>query len=155
MSFRITGLDAKPFRHLYGLSDSELAVHGAMRYVAESKPGYPDRVELRDVEPGESVLLVNFEHQPVDSPYRSSHAIYVREGANEPFDKVDHVPESMRTRLLSLRAFDARGMMLDADVVEGREIEAVIARLFADPCVDYIHAHNARRGCYAARIDRA
>ena len=112
-------------------------------------------VELRDVEPGESVLLVNFEHQPVDSPYRSSHAIYVREGANEPFDKVDHVPESMRTRLLSLRAFDARGMMLDADVVEGREIEAVIARLFADPCVDYIHAHNARRGCYAARIDRA
>ena len=155
MSFRITGLDAKPFRHLYGLSDSELAVHGAMRYVAESKPGYPDRVELRDVEPGESVLLVNFEHQPVDSPYRSSHAIYVREGANEPFDKVDHVPESMRTRLLSLRAFDARGMMLDADVVEGREIEAVIARLFADPRVDYIHAHNARRGCYAARIDRA
>jgi hypothetical protein len=155
MSFRITGLDAEPFSHLYGLSNSELAAHGAMRYVAESKPGYPDRVELRDVEPGESVLLVNFEHQPVDSPYRSSHAIYVREGANEPFDKVDHVPESMRTRLLSLRAFDARGMMLDADVVEGREIEAVIARLFADPCVDYIHAHNARRGCYAARIDRA
>ena len=155
MSFRITGLDAKPFRHLYGLSDSELAAHGAMRYVAESKPGYPDRVELRDVEPGGSVLLVNFEHQPVDSPYRSSHAIYVREGANEPFDKVDDVPESMRTRLLSLRAFDAKGMMLDADVVEGREIEAVIARLFADPRVDYIHAHNARRGCYAARIDRA
>ena len=155
MSFRITGLDAKPFRHLYGLSDSELAAHGAIRYVAESKPGYPDRVEMRDVEPGESVLLVNFEHQPTDSPYRSSHAIFVREGANESYDRVGDVPESMRIRLLSLRAFDAKGMMLDADVVEGRDIEAVVARMFADPDVAYIHAHNARRGCYAARIDRA
>ena len=155
MSFRITGLDAKPFRHLYGLSDSELAARGAVRYVAESKPGYPDRVELRDVDPGESVLLVNYEHQSADSPYRSRHAIFVREGAEAPFDRIDDIPESMRIRLLSLRAFDAKGMMLDADVVEGREIEIVVARMFADPCVDYIHAHNARRGCYAARIERA
>jgi Protein of unknown function (DUF1203) len=155
MSFRITGLDAKPFRHLYGLSDSELAAHGAIRYVAESKPGYPDRVELRDVEPGESVLLVNFEHQPADSPYRSSHAIFVREGANESYDRVGDVPESMRIRLLSLRAYDAKGMMLDADVVEGDGVEALINRMFEDPNVAYIHAHNARRGCYAGRIDRA
>jgi hypothetical protein len=155
MSFRITGLDAKPFRHLYGLSDSELAARGAIRYVAESKPGYPDRVEMRDVEPGESVLLVNYEHQPADSPYRSRHAIFVREGAEEPFDKVDVVPESMRNRLLSLRAFDATGMMLDADVVEGDGVEALIDRMFEDTNVAYIHAHNARRGCYAARIDRA
>jgi len=155
MSFRITGLDAKPFRHLYGLSDSELAARGAIRYVAESKPGYPDRVEMRDVEPGESVLLVNYEHQPADSPYRSRHAIFVREGAEEPFDKVDVVPESMRNRLLSLRAFDATGMMLDADVVEGDGVEALIDRMFEDTNVAYIHAHNARRGCYAARIGRA
>lgn len=155
MSFRITGLDAKPFRHLFGLSDSELAARGAVRYVAESKPGYPDRVEMRDVEPGESVLLVNYEHQPADSPYRSRHAIFVREGAEEPFDKVDVVPESMRNRLLSLRAFDATGMMLDADVVEGDGVEALIDRMFEDTNVAYIHAHNARRGCYAARIDRA
>jgi hypothetical protein len=155
MSFRITGLDAKPFRHLYGLSDSELAAHGAIRYVAESKPGYPDRVEMRDVEPGESVLLVNFEHQPADGPYRSSHAIFVREGANESYDRVGDVPESMRIRLLSLRAYDAKGMMLDADVVEGDGVETLINRMFEDPNVAYIHAHNARRGCYAARIDRA
>jgi hypothetical protein len=155
MSFRITGLDAKPFRHLYGLSDSELAAHGAIRYVAESKPGYPDRIEMRDVEPGESVLLVNFEHQPAASPYRSNHAIFVREGAEAPFDRIDAVPESMRLRLLSLRAFDVKGMMLDADVVEGDGVEALIDRMFEDPNVAYIHAHNARRGCYAARIERA
>jgi len=104
MSFRITGLDAKPFRHLYGLSESELAAHGAIRYVAESKPGYPDRVEMRDVEPGESVLLVNYAHQPADSPYRSSHAIFVREGAQEPYDRVGEVPQCLRVRPLSREA---------------------------------------------------
>jgi hypothetical protein len=155
MSFRITGLDAKPFRHLYGLSDSELAAHGAVRYVAESKPGYPDRVEMRDVEPGESVLLVNYEHQPADSPYRSSHAIYVREGADETYNRVGEVPQCMLVRPLSLRAFDDKGMMVDADLVEGSDVEALIARMFENPNVAYIHAHNARRGCYAARIDRA
>jgi hypothetical protein len=155
MSFRITGLDAEPFRHLYGLSDSELAARGVIRYVADSKPGFPDRVELRDVEPGESVLLVNYEHQPADSPYRSSHAIFVREGARDSYDRVGEIPESMRTRLLSLRAFDDKGMMIDADLVEGDGVEAMINRMFEDPNVAYIHAHNARRGCYAARIDRA
>jgi hypothetical protein len=155
LQFRISGLSAEPFRHLFGLSEQELARHGAVRYVVDAKPGYPDRIELRDVEPGQTVLLVNYTHQPVESPYRSSHAIFVREGAEETFDRVDEVPESMRLRLLSLRAFDAKGMMLDADVIEGREIETVVARMFADPNVAYIHVHNAKRGCYAARIDRA
>jgi hypothetical protein len=155
LQFRVSGLSAEPFRHLFGLSEQELARHGAVRYVVDAKPGYPDRIELRDAEPGQTVLLVNYTHQPIESPYRSSHAIFVREGAAETFDRVDEVPESMRTRLLSLRAFDAKGMMLDADVIEGREIETVVARMFADPSVSYIHVHNAKRGCYAARIDRA
>jgi hypothetical protein len=154
LTFRISGLSAEPFRHLFGLPQQELARHGAVRYLVDAKPGYPDRIELRDVEPGQSVILVNYTHQPADSPYRSSHAIFVREGAEEPFDRVDEVPGSMRIRLLSLRAFDAKGMMLDADVIEGREIETVVARMFADPDVAYIHVHNAKRGCYAARIDR-
>ena len=35
MSFRITGLSADPFRHLYGLSDQELALHGVKKYIAD------------------------------------------------------------------------------------------------------------------------
>jgi hypothetical protein len=101
------------------------------------------------------VLLINHVSQPADTPYRASHAIFVREGAEETYDRVGEVPEVMRLRLLSLRAFDRDGMMVDADVVEGKEIESMIERLFANPDVDYIHAHNARRGCYSGRIDRA
>ena len=155
MAFRITGLSPEPFRHLFGLPEDELARHGVKRYVVDASPGYPDRIEMRDAAVGETVLLLNHVSQPADTPYRASHAIFVREGAAQAYDAVDEVPAVMRTRLLSLRAFDGEGMMRDADVVEGAAIEGVIARFFADPAVSYIHVHNAKRGCYSGRIDRA
>lgn len=154
MSFRITGLSSSAFQPLYGLSDEELAARGVLRYVVDEKPGYPDRVEMREGKIGETILLLNHVSQPADNPYRASHAIFVREGAVETYDSVDEVPEVMRGRLLSLRAFDQNDMMVDADVVEGDGIEPVIERLFADATVRYIHVHNAKRGCYSGRVDR-
>jgi len=154
MSFRITGLSAEPFRHLYGLSDQELGLHGVKRYIADKRPGFPDRIEMRDAWVGEKLLLLNHVCHPANTPYRATHAIFVREGAEIAYDGVDEVPEVMRTRLLSLRAYDAEGMMLDADVVDGKEIEDVISRFFVSPHVAYIHAHNAKRGCYSGRIGR-
>jgi DNA-binding Lrp family transcriptional regulator len=155
MVFRIKGLSPEPFRHLYGLSDDELATQGVKRYVANTKPGFPDRVEMRDGEPGETFLLINHVCQPANTPYRATHAIFVREGAEQTFDQIDEVPEVMRVRLLSLRAYDDEDMMVDADVVDGMEIESLIERLFSNPKVAYIHAHNAKRGCFSGRIDRA
>lgn len=155
MSFRITGLDPAPFRRLYGLSNDALAAQGVQRHVADAKPGFPDRVELRDAEPGETLLLLNHTHQPADTPYRASHAIFVREGAEQAYDKVDEVPEPLRVRLISLRAFDGDHQMVDADVVAGHELEGVIERFLAAPGTRYPHAHYAKRGCYAARIERA
>jgi hypothetical protein len=102
MTFRITGLSPEPFRHLYGLPDEELRRMRARRYVVDTKPGFPDRIEVRDAEPGETVLLVNHTHQPADNPYRASHAIFVREGAETPYDAVGEVPEVLRRRILSL-----------------------------------------------------
>ena len=153
MNYTVYGLSPDPFIPLYGLTDDELAKRRARRVVVDG-PGFPERVELRDAEPGETLLLVNFEHQDADTPYRSSHAIYVREGATEAWSG-DHLPEVMRKRLLSLRGFSSDGLMVDADVVDGSEAEPLIERLFADPEVAYIHAHYARPGCYAARIDRS
>lgn len=100
------------------------------------------------------MLLVNHEHQPADTPYRSRHAIFIREGATATFDAVDMVPDMLRRRLLSLRAFDAAGMMVDADIVDGMAAEGLIERLLGQPEVRYVHAHFARRGCYAALIRR-
>jgi len=155
MSFRITGLSPEPFRSLFGLPDEELAMRGVKRCVVDKNPGFPDRIEMRDAAVGETVLLLNHTCQPADTPYRATHAIFVREGAAKTYDAVGQVPEAMRGRLLSLRAYDADGMMIDADIVEGNEIEPVIERLFSNSGVSYIHAHNAKRGCYSGRIDRA
>ena len=155
MSFRIRGLSPEPFRNLYGLSEEDLAERGVERHVVDETPGYPDRIEMRDGEPGEKFLLLNHVSQPAETPYRASHAIFVREGAEQAYDRIDEVPDVMRIRLLSLRAFDSSGMMIDADVVEGTLMEDVIDRFFANSDVAYIHVHNAGRGCYSGRIDRA
>jgi Protein of unknown function (DUF1203) len=155
MNYRITGLSPTPFQHLYGLSDTALRQIGVKRVVADANTGFPDRIEMRDAEVGETLLLLNHVCQPADTPYRASHAIYVLEGAVATYDRVGEIPEVLRRRLLSLRAYDAAGMMLDADVVDGRDCEATIRKFLANSEVAYIHAHNAKRGCYAARIDRA
>ncbi len=154
MDFRIRGLDPTAFMPLFAMDDAELAARRAVRTVADSKPGFPCRVTLDDAEPGMPVLLLNYEHLSVDSPYRASHAIYVS-AAKQPFDAVNVVPPALRTRLLSVRAFDVNGMMVDADVSEGAAVDALIERLLERREVDYLHAHFARRGCFAARVERA
>jgi hypothetical protein len=155
MSFRITGLEPDTFQPLFGLSDAELTERGVKRYAVDKKPGFPDRIELRDAEPGESVLLLNYVHQPANSPYRASHAIFVIEGAKQRYDRIDEIPAVMRSRMLSLRAFDDEGMIVDADVVEGAQADGLVEKFLGKPAVSYIQAHYARFGCYAARIERA
>jgi hypothetical protein len=155
MHFRITGLPAEDFSHLFGLSDEELAARGAVRRVAhERNPGYPCRVSLTDSQQGDELILVNYEHHPVDSPYRMRFAIYVRKG-EETFDAVDEVPEQLRTRTLAVRSYDENAMMVGWDLVDGRQLIAAIERLFAEPRAAYLHVHYAAPGCYAARVERA
>ena len=154
MSFRITGLPAEDFAHLFALSDKELAAHEAVRRIADERsPGYPCRVSLTDSKPGDELVLVNYEHHPVSSPYRMRFAVYVREG-EETYDAVNQVPEQLRIRMLAVRAFDAAGMMVGWELADGSELEGAIERRFADPRAAYLHVHYAAPGCYAARIDR-
>lgn len=155
MQFSVLGLDPSQFSHLAGLSDAELGRFGAKRFVVDVKPGFPDRVEVRDLEIGEHAILLNYEHQPAETPYRARHAIFVREGAQQAFEMVGALPEAIRLRLISLRAFDAAGEMVDADLAEGAALVPLIERLLGDSEVAYLHAHYAKRGCYAARIERA
>jgi hypothetical protein len=155
MSFRVRGLSPEPFRHLFGLSDTALRAHGAQRRVADCTPGFPDRIELRDAQPGESLLLLNHVHQPADTPYRASHAIFVLEGALSAYDAIDEIPEALHRRVLSLRAFDAQHLIHAAELASGDAIAEAVRRLLADPATAYIQAHYATRGCYAAHIERA
>ena len=155
MNFRITGLPAERFERLFALSDAELAEHAAVRQIAAARsPGVPCRVSLTDAQPGDELLLVNYEHHPVNSPYRMRFAIYVRKG-EETYDRVGEVPEQLRIRTLAVRAFDSDAMMVGWELADGGDLEATIERLLLKPRASYLHVHFAAPGCYAARVERA
>ena len=153
MSYAVRGLDPKPFAHLFGLSDAELADRGVVRMTVDG-PTYPCRVSLTDRDLGETLLLLNHVSHDVAGPYRASHAIFVTEGAESAAEFVDTVPPVFEKRILSLRGFDAHGMMADAILTQPGEADAGIRKLFANPAIASIHAHNATRGCFSAKIER-
>jgi len=153
-SFQLVGLPHQPFEQLFDLSDRELAEVSAVRVTAGEKPGFPCRISLADAEVGEELLLLPFSHQPANSPYKASGPIYVRRRVRQRILEAGEIPDCVRLRLMSLRAYDDRHMIVSAAVCEGREVAAEIERHFNDEQVRYIHLHNARRGCYSCLVRR-
>ncbi len=155
MSFQIHALPADTFAPLFALLDEQLRARDIRSVVADGRPVYPCRVSLQDANEGERLLLLPYDHHRVDTPYRASGPVYVREAATQALPAIDEVPALLRTRLLSLRAYDPCGMMVWADVIPGTEVETAIAALFAIKRSAYLHIHYAKPGCYACRVERA
>ncbi|WP_291075224.1 DUF1203 domain-containing protein [Hyphomonas sp.] len=153
MTFQIRALPEDQFAHLPSLSDADLAAQNIQKRLVDAQPGYPCRVSLQDAEIGETIFLLNHCHHDEETPYRSCHAIFVRAGAEQALPDVGEVPASLTLRLISIRAFDTAHDMVAADVVEGRELNTAIPAMLAQSGVAYLHLHNAKPGCYAARVD--
>ncbi len=153
MNFRIAGLTPITFSHLFGLPGYELARHNVIRYKVDTENSSPCRITLQDAAIGDSVLLLNYEHQPAKNAYQSSHAIYINEAATVAGMFVNEIPAQMQRRLLSIRAFDAAHKIIDADVVEGSDAKTLIPNFLIAQETAYLHVHFARRGCFAARVD--
>lgn len=154
MSFIIRGLNGRAFSHLYGLTDDELREKGAIRIPVDEYPGYPDRITLRDIPAGETGILLNHTYLDTDSPYRGSHAIFIWEGQSEEGFFRDTIPEVMQKRMISLRGFDHRDMLIEAAIAQPGEAEEQILSLFKNDKIDFILAHNARQGCFSCRVER-
>ena len=155
MSFQIHALPAEPFTKYFGLSAGQLAERGAQLHIVTESPGTPCRVSLADAEVGETVVLLSYEHQPNNTPYRATHAIFVRKDVVQAMPDVDTVPEVLASRLLSIRGFDDTHNMRVADVVDGADLGVALDEKFGTQDVAYIHIHNAKQGCYAAHATRA
>ncbi len=156
MTFRIQALDPGRFAALFDLPDAALAGHLAVRVVADSSPGFPCRVSLADSEVGEELLLVNHVHQPLASPYRAAHAVFVRRNVAQAHPRPAEVPAMFRTRQLSLRGFDTNAMLLQAELIQGAALGATLDAMFAEaPGVAFVDIHFAGPGCYAAKAVRA
>lgn len=153
MSYMIKGLPRERFAPLFGLSDAELAAHGARRVVADDA-SFPCRVSLQDAAVGETLILLNHVSNDVRGPYRATHAILVREQGEAIAPLVDTTPPVFAKRTLSLRGFDANGDLVASRVSATGQHDRAIRELLSDPQVDHIDAHNAGHGCFSARIER-
>ncbi len=111
-------------------------------------------MSLEEAAAGDELLLLPFEHQPANSPYRASGPIFVRRNVARRALPVDTVTPYVTSRLISVRAYDARHLIVDAAVCEGTQVAGEIRRQFANREVEYIHLHNARRGCFSCRVER-
>ena len=155
MTFQISGLPAATFAPLFSLSDAQLAERNIRRIRVDSSPGFPCRVSLRDAAVGETVLLLNYAHHEHATPYAARHAIFVRERAEDCGLAPGQLPEVFSGRVLSIRAFDDLHDMVAADLAEGEGVKTCIDAMFQNAAVAYLHVHNAKPGCFAARVDRA
>ena len=131
-----------------------LRAAGGVHYVADAKPGYPCRRCLRDAEIGEELILTSHDPFTKDSPYRCASPIFIHASECHPDPDAAGLPDQLTCRQLSVRAFDDQAMMIDAAIIDGRELEQTIERFFTDPTTDAIHVHNASRGCWAVTVVR-
>ncbi|MFL6677080.1 MAG: DUF1203 domain-containing protein [Burkholderiaceae bacterium] len=153
-SFRLVGLAAENFEPFFAMSDDELAALGARRVVADAPTGFPCRVSLADAAPGDELLLLPFEHLSTRSPYRATGPVFVRRGVPRAVLAPGEIPPYVTRRAMSVRAYDANDMMVDADVCDGADVRGALDRMLADDAVAFIHLHNAKRGCFSCRVER-
>lgn len=154
IQFKVIGLPLAPFKNLFALPSSELAKHHARLIEVDECPGYPCRVSLKDAQIGEKVIATTYIHHDVDSPYRASGPIFIRENAIEAQLKPNEVPTMLLHRLLSIRGYDGAAKMIAAEVTEGSRLTECIENLFINPDVKYLHVHNAKPGCFNCTILR-
>jgi len=144
-TFLLTGIDPA--------HADRLRAQGGIAYVADAKPGFPCRQCLRDAEIGDEMILVSYDPFEDSSPYRSASPIFLHLAPCTPFAS-DHLPEQLTCRQLAVRGFDRAAMMRDAALIDGADLDATITELFEDPSIEYLHVHNAARGCWAAKVRR-
>jgi hypothetical protein len=153
-NFQVKALPYNQFAHLFSASKEELENIGAVKMIVNEHPGFPCRVSLQDVEIGEEVILLPYQHQKTDSPYQATGPIFVRKNAIEATLAINEIPTMLLHRLLSLRCYNEASIMIDANVVEGKVISETLQELFANKDIVYVHIHNAKPGCYNCVVER-
>lgn len=155
MNFIIESLDYKHFEYLSKLSDVELKQNNIVKQIVDKKPSFPCRITLEDAEIGEEVFLLNYEFHAVNSPYKASGPIYIRPNKAQKICEINEVPSLFLTRLISLRGYNEKQMLIFAEVFDGKELKEKIQYAFGNQTIEYLHIHNARFGCYFAQAKRA
>jgi len=155
MKFQFHALKNTLFEQYYDMTDEQLEASGIVKYVADADSKYPCRVTLEDAKQGETLYLLNYTHLDVSTPYRSTHAIFVRNQSSPKKIQPGKVPDIIKNRsLLSVRGFDKEGMMTKAEVTSGEQVGELVSMYLNEQSCEYIHVHTARQGCFLASATR-
>ena len=114
----------------------------------------PCRHCLRWAQPGEQVVLFPYASIAPGRPYAESGPIFVHAAPCERYQAIDEFPAAFRQGRV-IRAYDREQNMIAGEIVNGREPETVIEKLFENPETEFIQVRSADRGCYTFGIARA
>lgn len=153
-NFQFIALKDKEFNNLFLMGEEELKNIGAVKMIADKKPGFPCRVSLKDAEIGDEVISLNYQYHFVNSPYKANGPIFIRKGATTAMLDVNEIPDIIHHRYLSVRGYNIDSMLVDARVTEGVNLRGMIDDVFDNIEVAYIHIHNAKPGCYSCLVKR-
>ena len=128
----------------------------AVRRMPAGAAGAPCRHCLRLADAGEPVLLGSYDLPGPRGIYWTPSPIFLHAGPCRRFEAADTVAPIIRSRLVSVRAYDADEMCLYdlGQVVEGWEVDAPLSRALDDPRTRFVNVHTARPGCLLCRVER-
>ena len=115
----------------------------------------PCRVCLRDAAVGEAVLLGSYHLPRPRGIYWTPSPIFVHAAPCTPFAATGTIPEIVRSRLVSVRAYDAEDQCLYdlGHAGDGEGIDAPLSRALADPRTSFVNIHTAKPGCLLCRVE--
>lgn len=125
----------------------------ALEVVRDGNP-HQCRVCLTLSQSDEGVILLA--HRPFESnqPYAETGPIFVHERVCQPYSNFSTYPPEFPRSAVVLRGYSAEDRIVDAQAVGERVVEDVIAEMFANPLIEYLHARNLGYGCFMFRINR-
>ena len=151
-TFRIVPLPSEVAEGARRAAEAGAADHAVV--LADSPSGYPCRHCLHFAKPGERLILFPYAAIPAGHPYSESGPIFVHAEQCERYRATHEYPEDLR-RGRAIRAYNTSYDMIDAEVANVNEPEAIVEKLLQNPETAFVDARSVTRGCYTFRIQRA
>ena len=114
----------------------------------------PCRHCLRWAQPGERVILFPYSAIPSGHPYSETGPIFVHANECPRYSATNEYPADFREGRV-FRAYDSNYNIIDAEIVNGIEPEAMIQTLFQNAETAFIDVRSVTRGCFTFRVQPA
>jgi hypothetical protein len=151
-AFRIVPLPTAIAEKARRVAESGAEDHAVVK--VDSATGYPCRHCLRWAQPGESVILFSYASIPPGHPYSETGPIFVHAEPCQRYSAIDEYPADFHNGR-AFRAYDANYNIINAEVVNGNDPEAVIEKMLQNPKTEFVDARSVTHGCFTFRIVRA